>query len=175
MQALLERRPATVCPYCSKVTSQHSGHVFYATPDSREKLHRQKALRRQLRILFWASVSVLMFCAVWTVWDLRSRHAPSTSRITVQLPGTQSMCEFCCRFLRADINLYSQLEQYNQCTYNVTIDAWSCNYCCSGKAVSVTQHECVCLQPQVSSTQWACAILSSVTCLALQHFFHIIS
>jgi hypothetical protein len=36
-------------------------------------------------------------------------------------------------------------EQYRQCTYNVNIEARSCNHRCSGKSVSITKPECVCI------------------------------
>jgi len=35
------------------------------------------------------------------------------------------------------------VEQDSQCTYNVNIEAHSCNHCCNGKAVTITQPECV--------------------------------
>jgi hypothetical protein len=41
------------------------------------------------------------------------------------------------------------------------IEARSYNHCCSGKATSITYSGCVCLQS-------ACAVLSSVACLAVQ-------
>ena len=44
------------------------------------------------------------------------------------------------------------------------------NHYCIGKAMSVTQNECVYLWPWVSGMQCACAILSSVACPALQYF-----
>ena len=47
------------------------------------------------------------------------------------------------------------------------IDVRSCNHCCSGKAIGITQPECVCLQPQVSSMQ---CVLSSVACSSLLYF-----
>ena len=48
-----------------------------------------------------------------------------------------------------------------------TMYVWLC-----GKTVSVIYYECecVCVQPQLSSMQSACALLSFVACLAVPHF-----
>ena len=61
-------------------------------------------------------------------------------------------------------------DQDRQCTYNVTFEERKCNRCCSGKAISTTQSECVHLLPQVCSMQCACALLSTVACPAIQYF-----
>ena len=57
-------------------------------------------------------------------------------------------------------------------TYNV--EARPCDHCCIGKAISITQPECV-FVALVTQHASACAILSSVACPAVQYFFHIIS
>jgi hypothetical protein len=49
------------------------------------------------------------------------------------------------------------------------IEARSCNLCCSGKAISIKQPECVFVAICIH-TQRACAILPSVAYPAPQHF-----
>ena len=52
--------------------------------------------------------------------------------------------------------------------YNLTMTP-SVTLCCSGKAVNLTHCECAYVA-KVSNMHWACAILSSLTCPALQYF-----
>jgi hypothetical protein len=54
-------------------------------------------------------------------------------------------------------------------TCNVTFDRRSSNHCWSGKAMSITQPECV-FVASVSSMWCACAVFSSVVCPAIQYF-----
>jgi hypothetical protein len=44
------------------------------------------------------------------------------------------------------------------------IQARSCNHCCSGKAMTITQTECVFAALGIQHAMRACAILSSVVC-----------
>jgi hypothetical protein len=51
------------------------------------------------------------------------------------------------------------------------IEARLCNHCCRGKAIRITYSECVFLALVIQSNmQYACAILSSVACPALEYF-----
>jgi hypothetical protein len=54
------------------------------------------------------------------------------------------------------------------------IEARSHNHFCSGKAISITYSECVCLQTQLSNMQCACSILSFVASPSLLYFQHYI-
>ena len=49
------------------------------------------------------------------------------------------------------------------------IEARSCKYCCSGKAIAITYSECVFVSLGISM-QYGCTILSSVACPALTYF-----
>ena len=51
----------------------------------------------------------------------------------------------------------------------------SCNHFCCGKTMNIKYFESVCLQPYVSRTPFACAVLSSVALPEPRYFFRIFS
>ena len=54
---------------------------------------------------------------------------------------------------------------------NRKVEAHSCNYCCSGKVISITHFECVSLAYDIQhAMRMLCIILSSVVCPALHYF-----
>jgi hypothetical protein len=58
-----------------------------------------------------------------------------------------------------------------QCTYKDIIEARSRNYCCRGKAISITYSECVYVALVTQhAKRMRRVILSSVACLALPYF-----
>ena len=66
----------------------------------------------------------------------------------------------------------NQCQQDRRCSYKCNTEERLCNHCCSRQAISIAY--CivsVCLQPQLSSMQYACAILLFVACPALQYFY----
>ena len=58
-------------------------------------------------------------------------------------------------------------EQYSRCTYNVTLRCVPATIVALERLLRILSF---CLYPYVSSLQCACAILSSVSCPAVQHF-----
>jgi len=98
-----------------------------------------------------------------------------------------------CFSKRSVISLWSQFQNYTTHCFEIepdtmhvqsNIEAPSCTYFCSGKAISITCCECecvcmcvyvcvcvcVCVWPYLSWMQYACAILSSVDCSAPTYF-----
>jgi hypothetical protein len=88
-------------------------------------------------------------------WLADSRLATTQEISYVQLPVFSSFFFLITRFLFRNINLayfyyvalieQGFLYQERQCMSKPTIDAPSCNLCCSGKSVIVTYSECVIL------------------------------
>ena len=60
-------------------------------------------------------------------------------------------------------------EQDRECTYNNT-KARSRNYCCRGKATSITYSECVSAALVIQHAMGMRRIMLSVACLALPYF-----
>jgi hypothetical protein len=62
-------------------------------------------------------------------------------------------------------------EQDRQFTYVRNIEARSCNHCCSGKTISITESECVFVALVIQhAMRMRRIILSSLTCLAVPYF-----
>jgi len=58
---------------------------------------------------------------------------------------------------------YTSTLEYKQCKYKLFIEARSCNHCCTGKAISIKNCECVCVR--------ACARLIYAACNATVPYF----
>jgi hypothetical protein len=70
----------------------------------------------------------------------------------------------------------TQNQQDRKCTYKRNIAARSRNQCCHGKAIRITYSECVSVALVTQhAKRMRRIILSSVACLAVTVFFHIIS
>ena len=78
-----------------------------------------------------------------------------------------------CGFTRNSDHTYVKRQQ-RKCTFRPNIEECLCKHCCCGKA-SIAYSECVSLALVIQHAEHMhCIILSSVGCLAVPCFFHVL-